>query len=279
MSLFDLVWRKICSHQSVAFGFSPAVADLTSCRCINHMLRDIIDASPDLQHQIDTALVGVVDNYRIKMSLPERRRALRLEQEARDSCQPQFTKFCEPDLIQDSIYFKLHPNSNNCVGYCCPPLPEQSSDQPWSYLSHFSGRIDCKIIALAVCLEENDLVALGVRWAIMCYCRNKGFTCFKLNHRHGNMPIPPSGYCALEVDLLCFSSGGGEHPLAAGPTLFVKDIYGARRATMEMEIRGDLLAVLPRIQYQADGEYRLTAEHELLIFDWKTAQTIAVSCH
>jgi len=85
-----------------------AVADLTSCRCINHTLRDIIDASPDLQHQIDTALARVVDNYRITLSLPERRRALRLEQEAWDSCKPRFTKFCFPDLIQDSIYFKLH---------------------------------------------------------------------------------------------------------------------------------------------------------------------------
>jgi hypothetical protein len=140
-----------------------AVADLTSCRCINHTLRDIIDASPDLQHQIDTALAGVVDNYRIKLSLPERRRALRLEQEAWDSCKPRFTKFFFPDLIQDSIYFKLHPDSRNCVGYSCSPLPEQSSDQPWSYLSHLPRRIDCEIIAFAVCLEENDLVALGVQ--------------------------------------------------------------------------------------------------------------------
>jgi hypothetical protein len=141
-----------------------AVADLTLCRSINHTLRDIIDASPDLQHQIDTALAGVMDNYRIKMSLPERRRALRLEQEALDSCKPQFSKFCFPDLVQDSIYFNLHhPDSKNCVGYCCHPLPEQSSDQPWSYLSHFPKQFDCEIIALAVCLEENDLVALGVR--------------------------------------------------------------------------------------------------------------------
>ena len=33
-----------------------------------------------------------------------------------------------------------------------------------------------------VCLEENNLVALGVRWVIMCYHRNKRFTCFQLNH-------------------------------------------------------------------------------------------------
>jgi hypothetical protein len=62
--------------------------------------------------------------------------------------------------------------------------------------------------------------------------------------RHGNIPTPPSGYYALEVDLLCFSSGGGEHPSAREPTLFVRDVHGTERATMEMEIRGDLLAVL-----------------------------------
>ena len=87
--------------------------------------------------------------------------------------------------------------------------------------------------------------------------------------RHGNMPTPPSGYCMLEVDLLCFSSGGGEHPSAGEPTLFVKDVNEVGGATMEMEIRGNLLAVLLR--------YR--AENEFLIFDWKTAQTIVVSCH
>jgi len=85
------------------------------------------------------------------------------------------------------------------------------------------------------------------------------------------MPTPPSGHYALEVDLLCFSSGGGEHPLAGVPTLFVKDVDGTESATMEMEIRGDLLAVLLK---EEDW-----AEHEFLIFDWKTAQTIAVSCH
>jgi len=84
------------------------------------------------------------------------------------------------------------------------------------------------------------------------------------------MPTSPSGYYALEVDLLCFSSGGGEHPSAREPTLFVRDVHGTEGVTMEMEIRGDLLTVLLK-------EY--WAENEFLIFDWKTAQTIAVSCH
>jgi hypothetical protein len=85
------------------------------------------------------------------------------------------------------------------------------------------------------------------------------------------MPTPPSGYYALEVDLLCFSSGGGEHPSAREPTIFVRDVDGTERVTMEMEIRGDLLAVLLK---EEDW-----AENEFLIFDWKTAQTISVSCH
>jgi hypothetical protein len=93
--------------------------------------------------------------------------------------------------------------------------------------------------------------------------------------RHGNIPTPPSGHYALAVDLLCFSSGGGEHPSAREPTLFVRDAHGTENATMEMEIRGDLLAVfLNEANWEEDW-----AESEILIFDWKTAQTIAVSSH
>ena len=86
--------------------------------------------------------------------------------------------------------------------------------------------------------------------------------------RHGNIPAPPCDYYALEVDLLCFSSGGGEHPSAIEPTLSVRDVCRTEGATMEMEIRADLLAVLLQ-------EHR--AKPEFLIFDWKTAQNIAVS--
>jgi len=83
------------------------------------------------------------------------------------------------------------------------------------------------------------------------------------------MPTPPSGCYALEVDLLCFFSGG-EHPSAREPTLFVREAYGTESATME--IRGDLLAMLLK-------EEQHWAENDLLIFDCKIAQTIAVSCH
>jgi hypothetical protein len=91
--------------------------------------------------------------------------------------------------------------------------------------------------------------------------------------RHGNMPTPPSGYYVLEVDLLCFSSGGGEHPSAREPTIFVRAVDEPERAAMEIEIRGDLLAVLLK------EEEQYWAENEFLIFNWKTAQTIVVSCH
>jgi hypothetical protein len=89
--------------------------------------------------------------------------------------------------------------------------------------------------------------------------------------RHGNIPTPPSGYYGFEVDLLCFSSGGGEHPSAREPTIFVRDADQVDRVTMEMEIRGDLLAVVLKEDYWAENEF--------LIFNWKTAQTIAVSSH
>jgi hypothetical protein len=148
-----------------------SVADLTSCRSVNHTLHDVINSAPRLQHKIDTALAGVVDNPHIKIFLPERRRALRLRQEAWNNFKPQFINTsdvtCFPDLIQDGVYFKeyfklYHPIFQNCVGYCSPPQPGQSFDLSWSYLYPLPRQVDCKIITLAVCLEENDLVAVGV---------------------------------------------------------------------------------------------------------------------
>ena len=72
----------------------------------------------------------------------------------------------------------------------------------------------------------------------------------------------------IEIDLLCFSSGG-EHPSASEPTLFVRDVSRTDRVTMEMEIRAGLLGVLLKEEGQALREF--------LVFDWKTAQNIAVS--
>jgi hypothetical protein len=74
------------------------------------------------------------------------------------------------------------------------------------------------------------------------------------SRRHGKMPTPPSDYYVLEVDLLHFSSGGGEHPSVGEPTLFVRDIRRIERVTME--IHEDLLAVLLKEeQYWAKNEF------------------------
>jgi hypothetical protein len=92
--------------------------------------------------------------------------------------------------------------------------------------------------------------------------------------RHGNVPTPPSDFYThtLEVDFLCFSSGGGEHPSARESTLLVRDVSMTECVTMAMEIRAGLLAVFLKGEDSKGERY-----HELLVFDWKTAQNIAVS--
>jgi hypothetical protein len=130
-------------------------------------LHNIIGGSSDIQHQIDTALAGVVDNPYIKRSLLERRHALRLRQEAWNNWKPQFNgtvqMSCFPDLIQDGVYFKLdHPDFPDSIGYCIPPQPQQGFDLSWSCLNPLPGRLDWEIVALAVCLQDNDLVAVGI---------------------------------------------------------------------------------------------------------------------
>jgi hypothetical protein len=86
--------------------------------------------------------------------------------------------------------------------------------------------------------------------------------------RHGNIPTPPSGYYALEVDLLCFSSGGGEHPSARESTLLVRNISSEEIVAMEIKICVGHLVMLLKEQW---------CQCKLLVFDWKTAQIIAVS--
>jgi hypothetical protein len=145
-----------------------SVADLSSCRCVNRAAHDIIDGSPHIQHQIASALSGVVDNPSAALSLPERRRALARRQDAWDNYKPQFTTTskapCLPDFIQDGVYFKLHhPDFHNHVGYCFPPQPDQSFDGSWSCISPLPKQLPCELTAVAVCLEKNDLIAVGIR--------------------------------------------------------------------------------------------------------------------
>jgi hypothetical protein len=69
-----------------------------------------------------------------------------------------------PDLIQDGVHFKLdHSDFARSVGYCIPPQPQQGFDLSWSCLNPLPGRLDYEIVAFAVCLQDNDLVAVGVR--------------------------------------------------------------------------------------------------------------------
>jgi hypothetical protein len=109
-----------------------------------------------------------VDNPNASLSLPERRRALELRRKAWDSYEPQHVitseVSCFYDFIQDGIYFNLlNPHVPGTVSYRWPPRPEQSLDEVWSCLSPLPRQRDYRIVGLAVCLEENDLVAVGMQ--------------------------------------------------------------------------------------------------------------------
>lgn len=84
----------------------------------------------------------------------------------------------------------------------------------------------------------------------------------------------------LEVDLLCFSMGGDEHPLAKESTLVAKTVLHEEpfKYEMTMEIRKGLLVVLikPKHWHSIVSEMGMDDDHELLVFDWKTGQEIAV---
>jgi hypothetical protein len=139
--------------------------DLTTCRRVNRTLNSIINDSQAIQHLIDTIVAGVVDNPNSDLSLSERRAALARRQKAWDTGTPQYITtskgFCDlPDFHQNGLYFKLYLNH---VAYRSPPHPNQAWDDSWSRLSPLPRRDRSKIIALAVCLEENDLIAVGIQ--------------------------------------------------------------------------------------------------------------------
>jgi hypothetical protein len=74
----------------------------------------------------------------------------------------------------------------------------------------------------------------------------------------------------LEVDLLCFSLGGDEHPSAQESTLLVKNVLEGDPNiwSMGIEIHKNSLAVLLKPIH--------ISGNELWIFDWKTGEKIAV---
>lgn len=142
--------------------------DLISCRRVNHTLNAIITSSPHIQHLINTDLAGVVDNPNASLSLLERRRALELRHQAWDSYEPQHVITSDVsdfyEFIQNGIYFSyFNPHVAGSVSYRWPPGPKQCLDDGWSCLSPLPRQSDYKIIELAVCLEENDLVAVGMK--------------------------------------------------------------------------------------------------------------------
>ena len=72
-----------------------------------------------------------------------------------------------PDIIQNGIYFRIshaspwsHPH--DCVLYCPAPQPNETFSEMWSSLNLEVKRYD-RIVGLAVCLKENDLVAVGIQ--------------------------------------------------------------------------------------------------------------------
>jgi hypothetical protein len=99
------------------------------------------------------------------LSLSERRAALARRQKAWDTGTPQCITTGKnsdlPDVNQSGLYFKLFQNH---VAYRLPPPPYQAWDGSWSCLSPLPRRdLSTTAVALAVCLEENDLVAVGIR--------------------------------------------------------------------------------------------------------------------
>jgi hypothetical protein len=89
-----------------------ALHDLTSCHRVNRHLNDIINSSERLQHKIDTAVAGVVDNPNSTLSLLERRDAFARRQKAWDTCQPQRTTSATklfPDEVSNGTCLRLLP--------------------------------------------------------------------------------------------------------------------------------------------------------------------------
>jgi hypothetical protein len=140
--------------------------DLTTCRRVNRTLNSIINDSQAIQHLIDTVVAGVVDNPNSDLSLSERRAALARRQKAWDTGTPQSITTSQshhlPQVNQNGIYFMLLSNQ---IVYRSAPHPNQAWDGLWSrsHLSPLPRRDRSDAIAFAVCLEENDLVAVGIR--------------------------------------------------------------------------------------------------------------------
>jgi hypothetical protein len=116
------------------------LSDLISCRCVNRRLNGVIDNSEQLQHQIDTAVAGVVDNPSSSLSLRERREALARRQDAWDNCQPRSTSTSEVDNVLQA-----------------------SLDDSWLPLGPLREVGYHMIDQLAISPDNSDLIAIGIR--------------------------------------------------------------------------------------------------------------------
>jgi hypothetical protein len=118
---------------------SLAVTDLVSCCRVNHYLNGIIANSQKLQHHIDTAIAGVVDNPNSPFSLLERRDALARRQEAWDTFQPQ-------RIVELDDNLKLLDVDGTWLQF--EPLREQG----YHKIEHFSA-----------CSANREFVAIGMQ--------------------------------------------------------------------------------------------------------------------
>jgi hypothetical protein len=145
--------------------------ELISCQQVSRSLNRIITSSKRIQHQIETATAGVVDHPDSTLSLSERREAFARRQIAWETWNPQRIRKASgsydvfPDLIQCGVYFNCHhPSLPGCVTYYSPSQPNLSLEPTWSVLEPVRTRDVFLILALTSCLEENDLVSVGIRY-------------------------------------------------------------------------------------------------------------------
>jgi hypothetical protein len=252
--------------------------DLISCQRVNRSLNRIIDSSERIQHQIETAIAGVVDNADSTLCLSERREAFALRQVAWDTCNPQYSAETStgsydilPEFIQCGVYFKLkHSYFPSRVAYHSPSQHDLSLEPTWSALEPIQKTGVSFILALAACIEENDLVAVGI-WYVVLWLY--GMIALSISYWSRDQH-PPSPAYSVEVDLLCYSLGGGGHPLANETTLVVKDVLRENSSSSEMmmEIYANFLAVL----FLYNPTFMAPRDAELQIFNWKTGEKLAV---
>jgi hypothetical protein len=123
-----------------------AVSDLVSCRCVSRRLNSIIDGSGQLQHLIDTAIAGVMDNPDSPLSLIERREALARRQKAWDALQPQRRMTTKLEAGEIAVM----------------SMADMHIDGTWVHLDPLreGGH---RIMQIAACFNNSELVAVGLR--------------------------------------------------------------------------------------------------------------------